>query len=668
MATELTRMQQRRGTEAQWNDADPILASGEVGVNLTNGFLKIGDGFSKWSELEYQIGPTGPQGTDGERGPIGVDWQGAWQAGTTYTPPVAVEYQGTAWLVLQESTDEFPAENEFWTELVTEVGPTGPTGPQGQTGTPGTPGAAGATGPTGPTGATGPTGPTGPQGDKGDTGEDIALLGVLPDVESLPTVNNNPGDAWVVGEDLYIWSALGDGAWVNAGSTRGAGVQFGGTTGQILVKASDDNYDTEWVDNVDELVDLVDVNISNPAGGQNLVYNNSLGQWINLSSGSGNFTVSDTAPAEALNGDIWYRTIDGVAYVYYTDEDSSQWVQLAGAQGPIGPPGGPTGPTGPASTIAGPTGATGPTGPSGGPTGPTGPTGATGPAFGEGLADLTDVTLAGPQNDHALIYSSSIGGWFNEAIPRTLQALENVQISSLLSNQSLVFNGTNWVNSNPSIDDSSDVLLTGPSDGESLVYDGANWVNEELSYTLEGLTDTSITPPLSADQVLTYTGAVWENTPLPEFGRVRQVQSTTLATAFSTADYLLNGYGDVTGVSVNITPTFNTSKVLVTVTGQMAISDATQHVFLKLVRNITPINQSTGAITENSTHFFKTTDSGNTIPFSISFLDEPSTTDTVTYKLQAAIENSGRILFFNRALGSDDFRGTTTITAMEVMP
>lgn len=117
-----------------------------------------------------------------------------------------------------------------------------------------------------------------------------------------------------------------------------------------------------------------------------------------------------------------------------------------------------------------------------------------------------------------------------------------------------------------------------------------------------------------------------------------------------------------------ITPTFETSKFLVTVNGIMSISDSTQHVFLNLVRNITPVSQSTGAITQNSTHFFKTTDSGNTIPFSISFLDSPATSSAVTYKLQAAIENAGRVLFFNRALASDDFRGTTTITAMEVLP
>jgi len=668
MANELTRMQQRRGTEAQWNDADPILASGEVGVNLTNGFLKIGDGFSKWSELEYQVGPTGPQGADGERGIAGVDWQGAWQAGVTYTPPVAVEYNGTAWLAIQENTDEFPAENQFWTELITEVGPTGPTGPQGNAGPAGQDGTDGATGPTGPTGPIGPTGPTGPTGAKGDTGEDIAILGVLQSVDDLPTENNNPGDAFVIGDDLYVWSSLGSGEWINAGSTRGAGVADGGTTGQILVKVSDDNFDTTWADNVDELNDLGDVNIANVSGGEALVYNSTLGQWINLASGTGNFTVSENPPVDAVSGDIWYRTIDGLAYVYYTDADSSQWVQLGGPQGPVGPPGGPTGPTGPASTVTGPTGATGPTGPSGGPTGPTGPTGATGPAFGEGLADLTDVVLAAPQNDHVLTYSSNVDSWFNAPVPRNVEDLENVNIANLATKQSLVYDGVNWINSNPSINDSSDVVLTGPADGESLVYNSGAWENQLLTYTLDGLTDTNISGGLASDQVLTYSGTEWSNAPLPEFGRVRQVVSTTLDTVYSTADYLLNGFGDVTGLSTVITPTFADSKILVTVTGQMAVSDSTQHVFLNLVRNITPVSQSTGAGTQNSTHFFKTTDSGNTIPFSISFLDSPNTTSGVTYKLQAAIENSGRVLFFNRALASDDYRGTTTITAMEVMP
>lgn len=48
-----TRMQQRRGTEAQWTSADPILAAGEIGFESDSGQFKIGDGVNHWSDLSY---------------------------------------------------------------------------------------------------------------------------------------------------------------------------------------------------------------------------------------------------------------------------------------------------------------------------------------------------------------------------------------------------------------------------------------------------------------------------------------------------------------------------------------------------------------------------------------------------------------------------------------
>jgi hypothetical protein len=48
-----TRMQQRRGTAAQWTDADPILAAGEIGFETDTGKFKIGNGTSEWSALSY---------------------------------------------------------------------------------------------------------------------------------------------------------------------------------------------------------------------------------------------------------------------------------------------------------------------------------------------------------------------------------------------------------------------------------------------------------------------------------------------------------------------------------------------------------------------------------------------------------------------------------------
>ena len=48
-----TRMQQRRGTAAQWTSANPILAAGEIGFETDTGKFKMGNGSSAWTALSY---------------------------------------------------------------------------------------------------------------------------------------------------------------------------------------------------------------------------------------------------------------------------------------------------------------------------------------------------------------------------------------------------------------------------------------------------------------------------------------------------------------------------------------------------------------------------------------------------------------------------------------
>jgi Major tropism determinant N-terminal domain len=52
----------RKGTASQWTSANPILASGEPGYDLTNSILKIGDGVSNWVALSG-IGSTSVGGS-----------------------------------------------------------------------------------------------------------------------------------------------------------------------------------------------------------------------------------------------------------------------------------------------------------------------------------------------------------------------------------------------------------------------------------------------------------------------------------------------------------------------------------------------------------------------------------------------------------------------------
>jgi hypothetical protein len=85
----------------------------------------------------------------------------------------------------------------------------------------------------------------------------------------------------------------------------------------------------------------------------NYIYNASKDVWERKAISAAfiaKFFVSDTAPASAENGDVWFDSETGASYMYYQDVDDFQWVQFGvGRQGPQGP----AGPTGPTGTIGG---------------------------------------------------------------------------------------------------------------------------------------------------------------------------------------------------------------------------------------------------------------------------------------------------------------------------
>ena len=47
------RIQIRRDTKAKWADLNPILAAGEMGFEIYNNRLKIGNGITAWNSLPY---------------------------------------------------------------------------------------------------------------------------------------------------------------------------------------------------------------------------------------------------------------------------------------------------------------------------------------------------------------------------------------------------------------------------------------------------------------------------------------------------------------------------------------------------------------------------------------------------------------------------------------
>lgn len=47
------KLQLRRGTAAQWSAANPLLAEGELAVELDTGKFKVGNGINRWNQIEY---------------------------------------------------------------------------------------------------------------------------------------------------------------------------------------------------------------------------------------------------------------------------------------------------------------------------------------------------------------------------------------------------------------------------------------------------------------------------------------------------------------------------------------------------------------------------------------------------------------------------------------
>ena len=81
--------------------------------------------------------------------------------------------------------------------------------------------------------------------------------------------------------------------------------------------------------------DLSDVNTTGAEDSQALVYNSGTGTWgpgAAVGSGAASYTISETAPATPNAGDVWFDSVTGNTYIYYSDVDTSQWVQSSGTE------------------------------------------------------------------------------------------------------------------------------------------------------------------------------------------------------------------------------------------------------------------------------------------------------------------------------------------------
>jgi hypothetical protein len=173
-------------------------------------------------------------------------------------------------------------------------------------------------------------------------------------------------------------------------------------------------------------------------------------------------------------------------------------------------------------------------------------------------------------------------------------------------------------------------------------------------------TFTLAAPNSNSDRTLTLpdnTGTILTNATTAGFpaGSVLQVVQATYSTLVSA---VTSTYVD-TGLTLSITPTSSSNKILILMSQQVSIQGggADSGCQFQILRNSTQIYQTApGAI-----YFYSATSGNeNRIYQSLIYFDSPNTTSNTTYKLQGKDANFGSSLSFN------DGNSPSTITLMEI--
>ena len=165
-------------------------------------------------------------------------------------------------------------------------------------------------------------------------------------------------------------------------------------------------------------------------------------------------------------------------------------------------------------------------------------------------------------------------------------------------------------------------------------------------------------------------------------GKILQVKQTVKTDAFSSTTQ--ESWIDVTGLSVSITPSSSSSKILLTSSVVSSVYVAGTSNISVLQHRFTGGNSASfiGGASSNrnrvayATPFqqgvYETTQDGR--PYTVTYIDSPNTISAITYQFQARSgDNTGNTstMYINRSYANNDssgygFLATSTITAMEI--
>jgi|14_taG_2_1085336.scaffolds.fasta_scaffold02765_2 type IV secretory pathway VirJ component len=143
-------------------------------------------------------------------------------------------------------------------------------------------------------------------------------------------------------------------------------------------------------------------------------------------------------------------------------------------------------------------------------------------------------------------------------------------------------------------------------------------------------------------------------------GKVLQVVSATKADTFSTTS---TSFTDITGLSASITPSSTSSKILVLVSTNASNTTVRESMAMRMMRDSTAIYIGDSG-TQVSARLRKETTNA-TANISMNHLDSPSSTSSLTYKVQI-LTDVGNNCRINYEGGGSSNRYASSITLMEI--